>query len=187
MDAHGTHLTIFKAFKLVSLGISTDALTHVELGQKAALRNTCLWSPDIPPEHLLSDGTGDDYPTSWYNGDSLPLSTVIFGGSTGQDLSHLAGVVVWIFDVDLITGMEFEYADGRQSQAFGHVGPYPDDSPIFRRECVPSCDHRIPFPIDGPGGERIVSAEPQECNHHVIGLKASLCGGRWALSRMVLG
>ncbi|EQL02435.1 F-box domain-containing protein [Ophiocordyceps sinensis CO18] len=177
----------FDAFKLVSLGISTDALTHVELGQKAALRNTCLWSPDIPPEHLLSDGTGDDYPTSWYNGDSLPLSTVIFGGSTGQDLSHVAGVVVWIFDVDAITGMEFQYADGRQSQAFGHVGPYPDESPIFRREWVPSHDDRIPFPIDGPGGERIVSAEAQERNHHVIGLKASLCGGRWALSRMVLG
>ncbi|KAF4958084.1 hypothetical protein FGADI_2642, partial [Fusarium gaditjirri] len=150
----------FDAFKLVSL--SRDRLPN----QQNWLNN-CLWYPEVPKEGLLFNGSIGDEPKSEYN---LPVTTVFFGQSDGRHLSHLSEIIIWVFDVCHVAGIEFRFSDSSYNRQLGYVGPFDENYPA-RRNFSDSHDTSVSFLIDGPAGERLSSIDVQTRGSHVVGLK----------------
>ncbi|KAF5635860.1 hypothetical protein F52700_5172 [Fusarium sp. NRRL 52700] len=151
----------FDAFKLVSL--SRDKLADQE-----PWLNNCLWYPELPMEGLKFNGSRGDKPRAEYN---LPVSPVLFGGSDGRYLSQLSEIVVWVFDICHLAGIEFRYTDSSRNCQLGYVGPFGENYP-GRRNFVPdSHDSIVSFTIDGASGERLSTIDVQQSGSHVVGLK----------------
>ncbi|CZR45192.1 uncharacterized protein FPRO_15633 [Fusarium proliferatum ET1] len=153
----------FDAFKLVSL--SRDRSPN----QQNWLNN-CLWYPEVPKEGLLFNGSIGGEPKPEYN---LPVTTVLFGQSDGRylsDLSDLSEIVVWIFDICHIAGIEFHFTDSSYDRHLGYIGPFDESYPV-RRNFPDSHDSSVSFAIDGPSGERLTSIDVQTRGSHVVGLK----------------
>ena len=111
--------------KLVALGIPTPSNQPFEV---VSLRDDGLWSPEVPPAHHLFNGIEDGLPLKLCRNATLPFSTVIFGGTNGQDLSQLVEIVGWGFDVYTIVGLQFLYADPLKNKSLGQIGPFPADA-----------------------------------------------------------
>ncbi|EXK24901.1 hypothetical protein FOMG_18412 [Fusarium oxysporum f. sp. melonis 26406] len=150
----------FDALKLVS--ISRDKLPNQE-----NWLNTCLWYPEVPKEGLLFNGSRGDKPRPKYN---LPVATVFFGESDGRYLSQLSEIVVWVFDICHVAGVEFRFTDSSYNRPLSYVGPFDENYPA-RRNFSDSHDSTVSFPIDGPSGERLSSIEVHTKRTYVAGLK----------------
>jgi hypothetical protein len=120
----------------------------------------------VPPVNLFfQDSHGKTPPERC----DQPFSTMIFGGLESQDLTELVEIVVWCFDVHVITGIEFHYKDASKNLVFGAAGPF-DDFPM-ERQLDPPDDLRVSMTIDGPKGE-IITAIEVLCNSSCLtGLK----------------
>lgn len=163
-----SRLTSPQGFKMVWLSIPSEH-THEETSPHVPLRTTALWYPDVPPkEHYLHDSSfaGRALPLTQHR----PLIRVMFGGPNGSYLKYLTKISVTV-SRGFVAGLEFEY------EAPG--------SPIGRmRACrsTTSADDsvKIPFAIDGPGGEILTgmqvkgdfwpSSSPSSQNGAVIAL-----------------
>ncbi|KAG5805356.1 hypothetical protein H9Q71_010074 [Fusarium xylarioides] len=151
----------FDALKLVSL--SRDKLPNQE-----TWLNNCLWYPEVPREGLLFNGSRGDEPRAKYN---LPVTTVLFGGSDGQYLSQLSEIVVWVFDICHVAGIEFRFTDSSHDCQLGYVGPFDENYPGRRNFIPDSHDSSVSFSIDGASGERLSSIDVQTSGSHIVGLK----------------
>ncbi|EWY81714.1 hypothetical protein FOYG_15936 [Fusarium oxysporum NRRL 32931] len=149
------------ALKLVSL--SRDKLPNQE-----TWLNNCLWYPEVPREGLRFHGSRGDEPRGKYN---LPVTTVLFGGADGRYLSQLSEIVVWVFDICHLAGIEFHHTDSSHNRQLGHVGPFDENYPGRRNFSPDSHDSTVSFPIDGASGERMSSIDLQTSGSHIIGLK----------------
>ncbi|KAF7551069.1 hypothetical protein G7Z17_g5291 [Cylindrodendrum hubeiense] len=145
----------FDAFKLLSLSISTSAMNSRGTDGGFPLRNACLWIPDVPPKHFLLSSASDETKVIAYANINAPLSPVVFGGPDGKDLFKLVEVLVWVYDVGIITGFEFVYTDSSR-RSFGMLGPFSGGM-----SSLPPERQRVALRIDGPGGERIESIQIQ--------------------------
>ncbi|EXM18765.1 hypothetical protein V3481_017665 [Fusarium oxysporum f. sp. vasinfectum] len=132
----------FDALKLVS--ISRDRLPNQE-----NWLNNCIWYPEVPKEGLLFNGSRGDKPRPKYN---YPVTTVFFGESDGRYLSQLSEIVVWVFDICHVVGVEFHFTDSSYNRQLGYVGPFDENYPA-RRNFSDSHDSTVSFNIDGPSGE----------------------------------
>ncbi|GIJ82738.1 hypothetical protein Asppvi_001249 [Aspergillus pseudoviridinutans] len=154
----------FDGFKMVSLAVPSNLnplFPSDSRGEHLPLRTTGLWYPDIPaPSHHLHDGTfsGRQIPLHEYR----PLVHIMFGGLKGHMLQYLTRISVTVSKTAIV-GIDFFYND---------------DAPV---KCLQACpatatgDYttRIPFPIDGPAGERLtgiqadtgVFASAQDCSN----------------------
>jgi hypothetical protein len=85
--------------------------------------------------------------------ESLPLSTMVFGGIEGQDLEHLAALT-GVYDKHSGRPMtvEMSFSDGRPGDRIGVPAPYGELE-------------KTDFAIDGSGGERIVSVKAFRSNN----------------------
>ncbi|KAF5603140.1 uncharacterized protein FSUBG_7363 [Fusarium subglutinans] len=151
----------FDALKLVSL--SRDKLPDQE-----TWLNNCLWYAEVPREGLLFNGSRGDEPRAKYN---LPVTTVSFGGPDGQYLSQLSEIVVWVFDICHVTGIEFRYTESSHDCQLGYVGPFDENYPGRRNFTPDSHDSTASFPIDGASGERLSRIDVQTSGSHIVGLK----------------
>ncbi|KAE8351620.1 hypothetical protein BDV28DRAFT_136725 [Aspergillus coremiiformis] len=138
----------FDGFKMVSLAVSTDLqplFSDDPRGEHLPLRTTGLWYPEVPPSsyHLYDDTfAGRNVSLQDYR----PLAHIMFGGRRGTLLKYLTRISVTVSNA-VIVGIDFFYAE---------------DSPIKHLQACPSTASRddsvkIPFQIDGPGGERLTS------------------------------
>nr|CEG04798.1 unnamed protein product [Fusarium clavum] len=84
--------------------------------------------------------------------------------------SILTEVVIWIFDVCYITGIEFRFADASDNRHLGNIGPFDQEFP-GRRNFSDSNDSSVSFMIDGVAGERLKSVEVQERGASLVGMK----------------
>lgn len=151
----------------MALGIPTPSGQPLDV---VSLRDNGLWSPEVPPAHYLLNGSEDGFPLERDMNASLPFSTVIFGGVNGQDLSQLVEIVGWVFDVFIIVGLQFLYADASKNKSLGQIGPFPADA--SGRMSNMSEDFRMPFSINGPGGEVVSGITVQGSRHgNLYGLK----------------
>ncbi|PNP84134.1 hypothetical protein FNYG_02822 [Fusarium nygamai] len=148
----------FDALKLVSL--SRDKLLN-----QGTWLNSCLWYPEVPREGLLFNGSRGDEPRAKYN---LPVATVLFGGSDGQYLSQLSEIVVWIFDICHVAGIEFRYIDSSRNCQLGYVGPFDENYPGRRNFSPDSHDSSVSFPIDGASGERLSSIDLRTNHERIV-------------------
>lgn len=130
-------------------------------------RISCLWYPRVPPERLLFNGSEGDQPPHRFD---LPVTTLFFGGPDCRHPSKLVEIVVWTFDIAYIAGIELLFTDASQNSHLGHIGPF-GDAYTLPRSFDNLQDHRIPMPIDGPGGEELRSIEVQEKEGYLAGLK----------------
>ncbi|WJG37355.1 uncharacterized protein FOBCDRAFT_246175 [Fusarium oxysporum Fo47] len=129
--------------------------------------NNCLWYPEVPKEGLLFNGSRGDKPRPKYN---LPVITVFFGESDDRYLSQLSEIVVWVFDICHVAGVEFRFTDSSYNRQLGYVGLFDKNYPA-RRNCSDSYDSTVSFSIDGSSGERLSSIEVQTKGTYVVGLK----------------
>ncbi|KAH7210513.1 hypothetical protein BKA60DRAFT_610950 [Fusarium oxysporum] len=116
---------------------------------------------------LLFNGGRGDKPRPKYN---LPVTTVFFGESDGRYLSQLSEIVVWVFDICHVAGVEFRFTDSSYNRQLGYVGPFDENYPA-RRNFSDSHDSTVSFTIDGPSGEQLSSIEVQTKGTYVVGLK----------------
>ncbi|KAF9774419.1 hypothetical protein IL306_007590, partial [Fusarium sp. DS 682] len=138
----------FDALKLVSL--SRDKSPNQE-----NWLNNCLWYPEVPKEGFVFNGSRGNDPPPEFN---LPMTTVFFGESDGRHVSSLSEVVIWIFDICHVAGIEFRFTDSSHNRYLGHIGPFDENYPVLRN-FDNSHDSTVSFPIDGPSGERLSSLE----------------------------
>ncbi|KAE8378910.1 hypothetical protein BDV26DRAFT_178586 [Aspergillus bertholletiae] len=140
----------FDGFKMVSLAVPTDIqplFPDDTRGEHPPLRTTGLWYPEIPPAsyHLYDDiFTGRNISLHDYR----PLVHVMFGGRRGDLLQYLTRISVTVSNAAIV-GIDFFYTDS---------------SPVKRLQACPSTASiddsvKIPFLIDGPGGERLTSLQ----------------------------
>ncbi|KAF5003066.1 hypothetical protein FDECE_10377 [Fusarium decemcellulare] len=169
-DGISTVKAEFDAMKLVSLSRS---ISQKPLAQRG-WRNSCLWYPDVPPEGLLFNGSEGDQPPKLSD---VPVKSLFFGGTDDRNLSSLIGIVIWVFDLYHIAGIEFLYADASQNQCLGQAGPFSDNHPAAKR-FDSSQGRRIPFSIEGSGGEKPFSFEVQKRSGYLVGLKIRTNFGR---------
>ncbi|KAF4436889.1 hypothetical protein F53441_13156 [Fusarium austroafricanum] len=156
------------AFKLVTL--SRDGLP----GQKS-WQNTCLWYPEVPRKSLTFNARkAADQPPQVFN---FPMTTVFFGESDGRYLPYLSDIVIWVFDICYLAGIEFRFTDSSYNRQIGNIGPFDEHYPAFRN-FSDSHDSSVAFPIDGPSGERLSSIEVQTKGPHLVGLKINTSFGR---------
>ncbi|KAF5970193.1 hypothetical protein FBULB1_9820 [Fusarium bulbicola] len=122
----------FDAMKLVKLSRegSLDELTWL---------NNCLWCPQVPPTGLLYDWNEGDKPPSEF---ILPMTTVFFGEADGMYSSILSEIVIWIFDICYIAGIEFRFTDASHNRHLGNIGPFDQEFP-GRRNFSDSNDSTI--------------------------------------------
>lgn len=113
---------------------------------------------------------GDNTPPETF---SMPFATAFFGGYRNPDPSTLTQVVAYTFDSDLLTGLEFLHTDSAHDVLLGRRGPFGDDFPKNRCN-MPSEDRRMPFSIDGPGGERITGIQVEVSCRDIQGLKVGV-------------
>ncbi|KAK2789239.1 hypothetical protein FQN52_006331 [Onygenales sp. PD_12] len=100
-----------------------------------------LWVPEVPRDRDIILGSLEPKLDHRVPVNFEPRFDIYFGGPKGLLLSHLTRVVVHMLCDDcLIIGMTFYYTD--HSVNFGSSG-----------------ETEIPFLIDGPNGERIISLE----------------------------
>lgn len=137
---------LLQGFKMVSLAVPSNLsplFPSDPRGEHLPLRTTGLWYPDLPPpSHHLHDGTfaGRQISLQEYR----PLVHIMFGGPKGHMLQYLTRISVTV-SKSAIVGIDFFYSD---------------DAPV---KCLQACpatargDYttKIPFPIDGPDGERL--------------------------------
>ncbi|KAH7216172.1 hypothetical protein DER44DRAFT_857092 [Fusarium oxysporum] len=147
----------FDALKLVSL--SRDKIPNQE-----DWLNNCLWYPEVPREGLLFSGSTGDKPPPKYN---LPATTVFFDQSDDRYLSHLSEIVIWVFDICHVAGIEFRFTDSSYHHQLGYIGPFDENYPA-RRNFSDSHDSTVSFPIDGPSGERLSSIELQTKGTYLV-------------------
>lgn len=98
------------------------------------------------------------------------MITVFFGESDDRYLSQLSEIVVWVFDICHVAGVEFRFTDSSYSRQLGYVGLFDKNYPA-RRNCSDSYDSTVSFSIDDPSGERLSSIEVQTKGTYVVGLK----------------
>lgn len=174
-------LTIKKALKLVSLGISDNNSINIDEGVPPTgtsfLRDTAQWFPNVPDEKLsLNEASFSELPRQPLK--YRPLTMMLYGGMQGIHLSKLTEIVVWIVDFENIYGIDFMYnveVDGQRVYTLGRRGPFLDTEPRSYEPCDSSTDQRICFQIDGPGGEIINGVDIQETKHFEIrGFRVSL-------------
>ncbi|KAF5612207.1 hypothetical protein F25303_14397, partial [Fusarium sp. NRRL 25303] len=149
-----------------------DAIKLVKLGRQGSLdelswRNNCLWYPQVPPMGLLYDwNKGDKSPSEF----RLPFTGVFFGEADDMYSSTLTEMVVWIFDVCYIAGIEFRFANPSHNRHLGNIGPFDQEFP-GRRNFSDSYDSNLSFLIDEGAGERLKSVEVQERGATLVGMK----------------
>lgn len=96
-----------------------------------------VWKSCIP-YHLIDPG--NMIPRPQKVPDKLPLVNIDFGGADGQLLCCLVRIsIIFRLDWGCIMGMEFHYNNNQPSRLYGRTGGVEKT-----------------FPIDGPGGERII-------------------------------
>ncbi|KAG4258065.1 hypothetical protein FPRO04_02572 [Fusarium proliferatum] len=149
-----------------------DAMKLVKLSRQGSLdelswRNNCLWYPQVPPMGLLYDWNKGDKPPSEFR---LPFAGVFFGEADDMYSSTLTEIVVWIFDVCYIAGIEFRFANPSHNRQLGNTGPFDEEFP-GRRNFSDSHDSNVSLIIDGGAGERLKSLEVQERGATVVGMK----------------
>lgn len=86
--------------------------------------------------------------------------------------SALTEIVIWIFDICYIAGIEFRFADASHNRLLGNIGPFDQEFPA-RRNFSDSNDSSVSFMIDGVAGERLESFEVQERGASLVGMKVS--------------
>lgn len=135
---------------MVSLAVPTDLqplFPDDTRGEHLPLRTTGLWYPEIPPlsYHLHDDiFAGRDISLHEYR----PLVHVMFGGRRGSLLKYLTRISVTVSNAAIV-GIDFFYTD---------------HSPVKQLQACPSTASgddsvKIPFLIDGPGGERLTGLQ----------------------------
>ncbi|SCO48343.1 uncharacterized protein FFMR_09140 [Fusarium fujikuroi] len=157
---------------LLAIKAEFDAIKLVKLSRQGSLdelswRNNCLWYPQVPPMGLLYDWNRGDKPPSEFK---LPFTGVFFGEADDMYSSTLTEIVVWIFDVCYISGMEFRFANPSHNRQLGNTGPFDEEFP-GRRNFSDSHDSNVSLIIDGGAGERLKSLEVQERGATVVGMK----------------
>ncbi|KAF5724136.1 hypothetical protein FMUND_1120 [Fusarium mundagurra] len=150
----------FDAIKLVKLSRegSLDELTWL---------NNCLWYPQVPPMGLVYNWIRGDKPPSKFK---LPITSVFFGEADDMYSSILTEIVIWIFDICYIAGIEFRFADASHNRHLGNIGPFDQEFP-GRRNFSDSNDSSVSLIIDGVAGERLKSFEVQEGGGSLVGMK----------------
>jgi hypothetical protein len=129
--------------------------------------NNCLWYPQVPPTGLLYNWNKGDKPPSRFK---LPITSVFFGEADDMYSSTLTEIVIWIFDICYIAGIEFRFADASHNWHLGNIGPFDQEFPA-RRNFSDSNDSSVSFMIDGVAGERLKSFEVQERGASLVGMK----------------
>ncbi|OJJ46951.1 hypothetical protein ASPZODRAFT_151541 [Penicilliopsis zonata CBS 506.65] len=145
-DAIHTLKGCFDGFKMVSLSVpaSMQPLFPSSTATTYSLRSMGLWYPTPPPTHLNlhDDCFAGCAPRS--SSEYRPLVLVAFGGVQGSLLPHLDRLSVTVSKAAIV-GVDFFYT---QSSGL---------------PCLQAClstasqdeSNKIPFSIDGPGGERL--------------------------------
>ncbi|KAH6983045.1 hypothetical protein BKA56DRAFT_482558 [Ilyonectria sp. MPI-CAGE-AT-0026] len=168
----------FDAFKLLSLSISTHAMSRGDTVGDFPFRNICNWSHSVPPKHFLFSRADYEDESIMYMESCKHLSAITFGGSDGQDLSKLVEIAMCSFGVGSVTGFEFVYNDSSR-RSFGRLEPLPLG---FNLQQIPSEPERVVLSIDGPGGERIDNIQIQRG----VAVKVNRCRMRTNRGKVVL-
>ncbi|WZH47558.1 uncharacterized protein QYS62_008714 [Fusarium acuminatum] len=160
------------ASSLSAIKAEFDAIKLVKLSRKGSLDelswlNNCLWYPQVPPTGLLYNWNKGDKPPSRFK---LPITSVFFGEADDMYSSTLTEIVIWIFDICYIAGIEFRFADASHNWHLGNIGPFDQEFPT-RRNFSDSNDSSVSFMIDGVAGERLKSFEVQERGASLVGMK----------------
>ncbi|KAF5619483.1 hypothetical protein F52700_11766 [Fusarium sp. NRRL 52700] len=141
-----------------------DAIKLVKLSREGSLDelnwlNNCLWYPQVPPTGLLYDWNMGDKPPSKFK---LPMTSVFFGEADDMYSSILTEIVIWIFDICYIAGIEFRFTDASHNRHLGNIGPFDQEFP-GRRNFPDSnnSDSSVSLTLDGVAGERLKSFEVQ--------------------------
>ncbi|KAF4947087.1 hypothetical protein FGADI_10717 [Fusarium gaditjirri] len=97
------------AATLSAIKAEFDAMKLVKLSRTGSLGelnwlNNCLWYPQVPPMGFFYDWNKGDKPPSEFK---LPMTTVFFGEADDMYSSTLTEIIIWIFDICHITGIEF--------------------------------------------------------------------------------
>uniref|UniRef100_A0A0B7KJX4 F-box domain-containing protein n=1 Tax=Bionectria ochroleuca TaxID=29856 RepID=A0A0B7KJX4_BIOOC len=151
----------FDAFRMVSLSIHTSNMETTTWINHLPWKYLCPWMPEIPPDHYILDGSGQEY-AHWYMGmeggtdvgKSRPIDAFYFGGSHGELLPLLKEIIVYSLagTTIQITGVEFTYTDSSRDRFFGMITSDPDAEDEIEENPE---EAKFSVPIDGPGGERI--------------------------------
>ncbi|CAH0045941.1 unnamed protein product, partial [Clonostachys solani] len=114
----------------------------------------------------ISLKTESGWNSPWY---SLPFTTCFFGGAENPAPSTLIQVVAHTYDMFTLAGLEFIHTDDSKNILLGHRGPF--EKMPGNRVYAYSEDRRLPFSIDGPGGERIIGMQVEKSWGNVRGIK----------------
>ncbi|KAH6953104.1 hypothetical protein DER45DRAFT_647745 [Fusarium avenaceum] len=159
------------ASSLSAIKAEFDAIKLVKLSRKGSLDelswlNNCLWYPQVPPTGLYDWTRGNKPPNRF----KLPITRVFFGEADDIYSSTLTEIVIWIFDVCHIAGIEFRFADASHNRRLGNIGPFDREFP-GRRNFSDSNDSSVSFMLDGVAGERLKNFEVQEQGVSLVGMK----------------
>ncbi|EDN04315.1 predicted protein [Histoplasma mississippiense (nom. inval.)] len=153
----------FDGFKLVAISVPDPEVGSHERPPHLPLRTTAIWYPTVPPEDVyLHESTfaGKEVPQSEYH----PLIHVMFGGPQGSYLKYLTRISVTVSG-QTIVGIDFEYGG--------------ESAPVERlqagRNALGGDDSlRIPFTVDGPGGEILTGIQVNgDCWKNITSIKVA--------------
>ncbi|KAF4425058.1 hypothetical protein F53441_14206 [Fusarium austroafricanum] len=149
-----------------------DALKLVRLCRKSSLTelswlNNCLWYPHVPSIGLTFHWSKDYRPPTQCD---LPVTTLFFGENDDRYLSTLTEIVISVFDICHIAGMEFRFADASHNRHLGSISPFNQGFPQLRK-FNNSNDNIVSFAIDSAAGERLESFDVQRRGGLLVGLK----------------
>ncbi|KAG5662464.1 hypothetical protein KAF25_004882, partial [Fusarium avenaceum] len=116
---------------------------------------------------LLYNRNKGDKPPSRFK---FPITSVFFGEADDMYSSTLTEIVIWIFNICHITGIEFRFADASHNRHLGNIGSFGQEFP-GRRNFSDSNDSSVSLMIDGVAGERLKSFEVQEQGASLVGMK----------------
>ncbi|KAH6856678.1 hypothetical protein B0I37DRAFT_334220 [Chaetomium sp. MPI-CAGE-AT-0009] len=129
----------FDGYKIVKLAVRTRSPPPPHRG---GLRDSAIWYPTIPPQHLCLNEKSF-LPRTYYTVGYKPLFWGHFGGPGGRYLQHLTGLSavssVGILRIHFYFNVEVPW----EHRSFG------------RLKVEEEYEETTDFSIDGPGGERI--------------------------------
>ncbi|VUC25883.1 unnamed protein product [Clonostachys rosea] len=137
----------------------------ISLPQPAEIREWCF-GLDLRGIKAISLKTEDGWSSPWY---TFPFTTCFFGEAENPTPSTLIQVVAYTYDMFTLAGLEFIHTDDSKNVLLGRRGPF--NNMPGNRVYENSEDRRLPFSIDGPGGERITGMQVEESWGNVRGIK----------------
>ncbi|KAH7304421.1 hypothetical protein B0I35DRAFT_363310 [Stachybotrys elegans] len=135
----------FQGYKVTALAVCGSQRNSVVPLTSMNIRHAAIWYPGLPPRNVCfnQDSFAGHEPLS---GDFQPLSWIHFGGGGGSSLGHITGINYCQEEEvgNIVDSFCFTYGGAHQNRQSEPLGPDKGSWTKF-------------WPIDGAGGERIVS------------------------------